>query len=142
MTDNKNDIEQSLNEIKKVLKEEENLDKVETGQIEGEEFILLDDIVSSPKNTSLLSDKIKKEKKTGKKKYPRKKSSNKSANRKILNVGVKVSRKKDPIANVIDKEIKPIIKKWMNKNLRSFVKKLVIEEMKQISKATEKPTKS
>ena len=60
MSDNKNDIEQSLNEIKKVLKEEENLDKGETDQIEGEEFILLDDIVSSPKNTSTLSDKTKK----------------------------------------------------------------------------------
>tara|TARA_B100000963_G_C22628115_1_gene673426 strand:+ start:2200 stop:2628 length:429 start_codon:yes stop_codon:yes gene_type:complete len=142
MSDNKNDIEQSLNEIKKVLKEEENLDKGETDQIEGEEFILLDDIVSSPKNTSTLSDKTKKEKKTSKKKYIRKKSANKFANRKILNVSEKVRRKKDPIANVIDKEIKPIIKKWMNKNLRSFVKKLVIEEMKQISKATEKPTKS
>ena len=142
MSDNKNDIEQSLNEIKKVLKEEENLDKGETDQIEGEEFILLDDIVSSPKNTSTLSDKTKKEKKTSKKKYIRKKSANKFANRKILNVSEKVRRKKDPIANVIDKEIKPIIKKWMNKNLRGFVKKLVIEEMKQISKATEKPTKS
>ena len=142
MSDNKNDIEQSLNEIKKVLKEEENLDKGETDQIEGEEFILLDDIVSSPKNTSTLSNKTKKEKKTSKKKYIRKKSANKFANRKILNVSEKVRRKKDPIANVIDKEIKPIIKKWMNKNLRSFVKKLVIEEMKQISKATEKPTKS
>ena len=142
MSDNKNDIEQSLNEIKKVLKEEENLDKGETDQIEGEEFILLDDIVSSPKNTSTLSDKTKKEKKTSKKKYIRKKSANKFANRKILNASEKVRRKKDPIANVIDKEIKPIIKKWMNKNLRSFVKKLVIEEMKQISKATEKPTKS
>ena len=142
MSDNKNDIEQSLNEIKKVLKEEENLDKGGRDQIEGEEFILLDDIVSSPKNTSTLSNKTKKEKKTSKKKYIRKKSANKFANRKILNVSEKVRRKKDPIANVIDKEIKPIIKKWMNKNLRSFVKKLVIEEMKQISKATEKPTKS
>ena len=34
--------------------------------------------------------------------------------------------------------IKPIIKKWISKNLKSFVKTIVIQEMKLISKATQK----
>ena len=40
-----------------------------------------------------------------------------------------------PIENVINKEIKPIIQKWISKNLRAFVKKVVMEEFKVISKA-------
>ena len=44
------------------------------------------------------------------------------------------------MAEVVDREIKPIIKKWIDKNLRAFVKSIVIEEMKGISKATEKPS--
>ena len=41
---------------------------------------------------------------------------------------------------MVEKEIKPIIKKWIKKNLRSFVKTIVVEEMKQISEATQKRT--
>ena len=53
----------------------------------------------------------------------------------------KIKKKnEDPIALVVEREIKPIIKKWINKNLRSFVKSIVIEEMKQISEATLKRT--
>ena len=44
------------------------------------------------------------------------------------------------VKNLVDKEIKPIIRKWINKNLRKFVKNIVIEEMKSISKATQKPS--
>ena len=47
---------------------------------------------------------------------------------------------KSPVADVVDREIKPIIKKWIDKNLRAFVKSIVIEEMKGISKAAEKPS--
>ena len=37
-----------------------------------------------------------------------------------------------PIENVINKEIKPIIQKWISKNLRTFVKKVIMEEFKVI----------
>ena len=45
---------------------------------------------------------------------------------------------KDPVEALVDREIKPIIKKWIGKNLKSFVKTIVIQEMKLISKATQK----
>ena len=47
----------------------------------------------------------------------------------------KTVKKKKPVEIVINKEIKPIIQKWIRKNLRSFVKKVVVEEFKVISKA-------
>ena len=46
--------------------------------------------------------------------------------------------KSSSIDNIINKEIKPIIKSWINKNLRVFVKKIVVEEFKAISKSTYK----
>jgi len=49
-----------------------------------------------------------------------------------------LKKTKDPVEALVDREIKPIIKKWINKNLKSFVKTIVIEEMKLISKATQK----
>ena len=48
----------------------------------------------------------------------------------------KISTKPDPIENIIDNEIRPIINKWIKKNLRGFVKKVVIEEFRVISKST------
>ena len=49
-----------------------------------------------------------------------------------------VKKIKDPVAALVDREIKPIIKKWIGKNLKSFVKTIVIQEMKLISKANQK----
>ena len=61
---------------------------------------------------------------------------NKIENNKRLASSKKKS--KDPVADLVEREIKPIIKKWISKNLKSFVKTIVIEEMKLISKATQK----
>ena len=47
----------------------------------------------------------------------------------------KIVNKNKPIEKVINKEVKPIIQKWISKNLRTFVKKVVMEEFKVISKA-------
>ena len=49
------------------------------------------------------------------------------------------TKSKDPIANLVEREIKPIIQKWIDKNLKNFVKTIVIEEMKLITKVTQKP---
>ena len=49
-----------------------------------------------------------------------------------------LKKTKDPVEALVDREIKPIIKKWISKNLKSFVKTIVIQEMKLISKATQK----
>ena len=56
----------------------------------------------------------------------------------VDNISKPFNKKKDPVEALVDREIKPIIKKWINKNLKSFVKTIVIEEMKLISKATKK----
>ena len=47
----------------------------------------------------------------------------------------KVNKKSNPVENVINKEIKPIIQNWIKNNLRVFVKKVVLEEFKAISKS-------
>ena len=49
-----------------------------------------------------------------------------------------LKKTKDPVKALVDREIKPIIKKWIGRNLKSFVKTIVIQEMKLISKATQK----
>ena len=57
----------------------------------------------------------------------------------VENVSKPLKKTKDPVEALVDREIKPIIKKWISKNLKSFVKTIVIQEMKLISKATQKP---
>ena len=69
------------------------------------------------------------------------KTDSKSTNQKkniADNISKPLKKTKDPVEALVDREIKPIIKKWINKNLKSFVKTIVIEEMKLISKATKK----
>ena len=69
------------------------------------------------------------------------KNDNKSNNPKknIIDNTLKSFKKtKDPVEALVDREIKPIIKKWISKNLKAFVKSIVIQEMKLISKATRK----
>ena len=53
---------------------------------------------------------------------------------------IKTNKEKNQVDDLVDKEVKPIIKKWIDKNLRTFVKNIVVEEMKSISKATQKPS--
>ena len=69
------------------------------------------------------------------------KNDNKSTNSKkniVDNMSKPLKKTKDPVEALVDREIKPIIKKWISKNLKSFVKTIVIQEMKLISKATQK----
>ena len=56
----------------------------------------------------------------------------------VNNISNSFKKTKDPVEALVDREIKPIIKKWISKNLKSFVKTIVIQEMKLISKATQK----
>ena len=56
----------------------------------------------------------------------------------VDNTSKPLKKKQDPVEALVDREIKPIIKKWISKNLKSFVKTIVIQEMKLISKATQK----
>ena len=62
-----------------------------------------------------------------------------NAKKNIVNkISKPLKKTKDPVEALVDREIKPIIKKWISKNLKSFVKTIVIQEMKLISKATHK----
>ena len=111
-------------------------------------FILLDKIVSKGKK---YDQKSKIDYKPNNKNIQAKinnisqnkivKNDNKSNNPKknIINNTLKPLKKtKDPVEELVDREIKPIIKKWISKNLKAFVKSIVIQEMKLISKATQK----
>ena len=111
-------------------------------------FILLDKIVSKGKK---FDQKSKIYNKSNNKDIQEKnnnitqnkivKNDNKSNNLKkniIDNTSKPLKRTKDPVEALVDREIKPIIKKWISKNLKSFVKTIVIQEMKLISKATQK----
>ena len=111
-------------------------------------FILLDKIVSKGRK---YNQKTKIEDKPNNKDIKEKnnnidqnkivKNDNKLNNPKknIVDNTSKPSKKiKDPVEALVDREIKPIIKKWISKNLKSFVKTIVIQEMKLISKATQK----
>ncbi len=104
------------------------------------DFILLDKIITrskkyDDKNKNDLEKKDTEEKNKIIKADKKLKSSKKSIINKISNPEKKP---KDPVAALVDREIKPIIKKWIGKNLKKFVKTIVIEEMKLISKATQK----
>ena len=111
-------------------------------------FILLDKIVSKGKK---YDQKIKIDKKSDNKDI-REKNNNITQN-KIIKTDSKLTspkkntvnhiskplkKTKDPVEALVDREIKPIIKKWIGKNLKSFVKTIVIQEMNLISKATQK----
>ena len=111
-------------------------------------FILLDKIVSKgrkynqkTKIDNKLNNKDIKEKNNNITQNKIVKNDNKFNNPKknIVDNTSKPSKKiKDPVEALVDREIKPIVKKWISKNLKSFVKTIVIQEMKLISKATQK----
>ena len=111
-------------------------------------FILLDKIVSKGRK---YNQKTKIEDKPNNKDIKEKnnnidqnkivKNDNKLNNPKkniVDNTSKPLKKIKDPVEALVDREIKPIIKKWISKNLKSFVKTIVIQEMKLISKATQK----
>ena len=115
---------------------------------DADNFILLDKIVSKGKkydNKAKIEIKPKnkdaKEKNNNFTQHKNIKTYSKLNNPKkniVDNISKPSKKIKDPVEALVDKEIKPIIKKWINKNLKSFVKTIVIEEMKLISKATQK----
>ena len=132
---NKNDINSSLSEIKKVLTEEDKKNQ----NIEEKDFFLLKNLVKkgdkvkqldNTKNSNdFTSIKIKKEEEK------KNKIIKKNKFKKIRLSQVRKADNKSSIDNVINKEIKPIIQNWINKNLRKFVKRIVFEEFTVISKA-------
>ena len=111
-------------------------------QSKADNFILLDKIVSKGKKHNIKTQtEIKPSNKDIQQKNKNIKSNSKLSNPKkniVDNISKPFNKKKDPVETLVDREIKPIIKKWINKNLKSFVKTIVIEEMKLISKATKK----
>ena len=115
-------------------------------QSDEDNFILLDKIVTKSKK---YEKKTKIDQKLNKKHIQEKNSNisqvkqgetniklNDTKKAIVNNISKPLKKTKDPVEALVDREIKPIIKKWINKNLKSFVKTIVIQEMKLISKAT------
>ena len=145
MENDKPNIEEELNHIRDSINKKKNEKEMVN---ENDNFILLDKIVSrndkkvskilnnmksKKKDTSIMNKKILESVKI--KSVLKDSSFNKTTTNKKLTSSKKP---KDPVAALVEREIKPIIKKWISKNLKSFVKTIVIEEIKLISKATEK----
>ena len=142
MEKDKSTISEELDHIRKSINQ-----KNET-KSDNDNFILLDKIVSKGKKYNQKSkiahkpnnkDVQEKNNKIIQNKVV--KNDNKSNNPKknIIDNTLKSFKKtKDPVEALVDREIKPIIKKWISKNLKAFVKSIVIQEMKLISKATRK----
>ena len=111
-------------------------------------FILLDKIVSKgkkyDKKTKIVNKSNNKDVQGKHNKITQNKNiktfSKLSNNKKNIvdNISKPFKKTQDPVEALVDREIKPIIKKWISKNLKSFVKTIVIQEMKLISKATQK----
>ena len=111
-------------------------------------FILLDKIVLKGKKydqkniiEKKFTNKAIQEKNNNINQYKKVKTESKSNKYKkniVNNISSPLKKTKDPVEALVDREIKPIIKKWIGKNLKSFVKTIVIQEVKLISKATQK----
>ena len=117
-------------------------------QSDADNFILLDKIVSKGKKydqkaiiEKKFNNKAVQEKNndiTQNKKVKTESKSNKPKKNIVNSISNSLKKTKDPVEALVDREIKPIIKKWIGKNLKSFVKTIVIQEIKLISKATQK----
>ncbi len=142
MENNKSTINEELDHIRNSINQ-----KNET-QSKDDNFILLDKIVSKGKKynqkaiiENKLNNKAVEEKNndiTQNKKVKIESKANKPKKNIVNNLSKPLNKTKDPVEALVDKEIKPIIKKWIGKNLKSFVKTIVIQEIKLISKATQK----
>ena len=142
MENNKSTINEELDHIRNSINQ-----KNET-QSDDDNFILLDKIVSKGKKydqkaiiENKFNNKAVEEKNndiTQNKKVKTESKSNKPKKNIVNNISKPLKKTKDPVEALVDREIKPIIKKWIGKNLKSFVKTIVIQEMKLISKATQK----
>ena len=142
MENNKSNINEELDHIRNSINQ-----KNET-QSKDDNFILLDKIVSKGKKynqkaiiENKLNNKAVEEKNndiTQNKKVKTEGKANKPKKNIVNNISNPLKKTKDPVEALVDREIKPIIKKWIGKNLKSFVKTIVIQEIKLISKATQK----
>ena len=142
MENNKSTINEELDHIRNSINQ-----KNET-QSNDDSFILLDKIVSKGKKydqktiiDNEFNNKAVQEKNndiTQNKKVKTERKSNKPKKNIVNSISNPLKKTKDPVEALVDREIKPIIKKWIGKNLKSFVKIIVIQEIKLISKATQK----
>ena len=142
MENDKSTITKELDHIRNSINQ-----KNET-QSKDDNFILLDKIVSKGKKynqkaiiENKLNNKAVEEKNnniTQNKKVKTESKANKPKKNIVNNIPKPLNKTKDPVEALVDREIKPIIKKWIGKNLKSFVKTIVIQEIKLISKATQK----
>ena len=145
MENDKPNIKEELNHIRDSINLKDDEKKIVN---EDDDFILLDKIVAKSNKTSSKIPNNKENKKIDtslRKQKTLENEENKnvlkasSQNKTVNNKKIAPTKKpKDPVAALVEREIKPIIKKWISKNLKSFVKTIVIEEMKLISKATQK----
>ena len=138
---NDKDINSSLNNIKKALREEKD---IIASDKENNDFFLLENVIEKKIRSSISSNAdIKNKAKSNNLKKVINRSSIKKFNtlkknktrKEKTEASKKIVNKNKPIEKVINKEVKPIIQKWISKNLRTFVKKVVMEEFKVISKA-------
>ena len=140
MEKDKSTIMEELDHIKNSISQKNEI------QSDEDNFILLDKIVTKSKK---YEKKTKIDQKLNKKHIQEKNSNisqvkqgetniklNDTKKAIVNNISKPLKKTKDPVEALVDREIKPIIKKWINKNLKSFVKTIVIQEMKLISKAT------
>ena len=140
MEKDKSTIIEELDHIKNSISQKNEI------QSDEDNFILLDKIVTKSKK---YEKKTKIDQKLNKKHIQEKNSDisqvkqgetniklNDTKKAIVNNISKPLKKTKDPVEALVDREIKPIIKKWINKNLKSFVKTIVIQEMKLISKAT------
>ena len=142
MENNKSTINEELDHIRNSINQ-----KNET-KSNDDNFILLDKIVSKGKKydqkviiENEFNNKAVQEKNndiTQNKKVKTESKSNKPKKNIVNSISNPLKKTKDPVEALVDREIKPIIKKWIGKNLKSFVKTIVIQEIKLISKATQK----
>ena len=145
MENDKPNIKEELNHIRDSINQKNDEKKTVN---EDDDFILLDKIVrkSNKIKSKISNNKESRKKDTSFRKQKALENEETSNQLKVNNIDKTVNNKKiastkkpkDPVAALVEREIKPIIKKWISKNLKSFVKTIVIEEMKLISKATQK----
>lgn len=138
---NDKDINSSLNNIKKALREEKDI--IDSNK-ENNDFFLLENVIEKKNLSSTSSNAdIKNKANSNNLKKVTNRSSIKKFNtlkknktrKEKTEASKEIVNKNKPIEKVINKEVKPIIQKWISKNLRTFVKKVVMEEFKVISKA-------
>ena len=136
MENNKSNINEELDHIRNSINQK---NKTQNNE---DNYILLDKIVTKGKKyqeKTVIDNKVtnrviqgKNNNITQNKKNKTENKTNKPKKNIVNNISNHLKKPKDPVEALVDREIKPIIKKWIGKNLKSFVKTIVIQEMKLI----------